>query len=168
MPALIANGLLKHTHTYFNLPSGYYTLSQIFISLAFIVLLRIKTIESIKSFSPGELGKLIGLDRIPEIKTIRKKLGILASQNRSKDWSRRLSKDWMAQESNIRGLLYVDGHVRVYHGKQTKLPRRYVAREKLCLRGMSDYWLNDALGRPFFVPKLNDFNKIVAKSSLMR
>jgi hypothetical protein len=151
LPALIANGLLKHTHTYFHLPSGYYTLSQLFISLAFIVLLRIKTIESIKSYSPGELGKLIGLDRIPEIKTIRKKLGLLASQNRSKDWSRELSKDWMAQESNIRGLLYIDGHVRVYHGNQTKLPRRYVAREKLCLRGMSDYWLNDALGRPFFV-----------------
>lgn len=151
MPALIANGLLKHTHTYFNLPSGYYTLSQIFISLAFIVMLRIKTIESIKSCSPGELGKLIGLDRIPEIKTIRKKLSLLASQNQSKDWSHELSKDWMAQESNISGLLYVDGHVRVYHGNQTKLPRRYVAREKLCLRGMSDYWLNDALGRPFFV-----------------
>jgi hypothetical protein len=151
LPALIANGLLKHTPSYFNLPSGYYTLSQIFISLAFIVLLRIKTIESIKSYSPGELGKLIGLDRIPEIKTIRNKLGILASQNRSKDWSSELSKDWMAQESNISGLLYVDGHVRVYHGKQTKLPQRYVAREKLCLRGMSDYWLNDALGRPFFV-----------------
>jgi hypothetical protein len=151
LPALIANGLLKHTHTYFHLPSGYYTLSQLFISLAFIVLLRIKTIESIKSYSPGELGKLIGLDRIPEIKTIRNKLGILASQNQSKDWSRDLSKDWMAQESNISGLLYIDGHVRVYHGKQTKLPQRYVAREKLCLRGMSDYWLNDALGRPFFV-----------------
>jgi len=151
LPALIANGLLKHTQTYFHLPPGYYTLNQLFISLAFIVLLRLKTIESIKSYSPGELGKLIGLDRIPEIKTIRKKLGILASQNQSKDWSRELSKDWMAQESNISGLLYIDGHVRVYHGKQTKLPQRYVAREKLCLRGMSDYWLNDALGRPFFV-----------------
>jgi hypothetical protein len=151
LPALIANGLLKHTATYFNLPDGYYTLNHLFIGLAFIVLLRIQTIEAIKSYSPGELGKLIGLDRIPEIKTIRSKPGILASKNRSSDWSSELSKYWMRQESNICGLLYVDGHVRVYHGKQSKLPRRNVAREKLCLRGMSDYWLNDALGRPFFV-----------------
>ena len=151
MPALLANGLLKHTHNYFRLPGGFYTLTHLFISLALMVLLRVKSIESIKSYSPGELGKLIGLDRIPEIKTIRNKLGILAEENQSKEWSSKLSRDWMGQENNICGLLYVDGHVRVYHGKQTKLPRRYVAREKLCLRGMSDYWLNDAWGRPFFV-----------------
>jgi len=33
----------------------------------------------------------------------------------------------------------------------TKLPRRYVSRERLCLRGITDYWVNDAIGRPFFV-----------------
>ena len=49
------------------------------------------------------------------------------------------------------GTLYMDGHVRVYHGSQTKLPGRYVSRERLCLRGMSDYWVNDQQGRPFFV-----------------
>jgi prepilin-type processing-associated H-X9-DG protein len=45
------------------------------------------------------------------------------------------------------GYLYVDGHVRVYHGEQGKLSRRYVSRERLCLRGTTDYWVNDALGR---------------------
>lgn len=49
-----------------------------------------------------------------------------------------------------RGTLYVDGHVRLYHGKQTELPRRYVSRQRLCLRGTTDYWANDALGLPFF------------------
>ena len=47
--------------------------------------------------------------------------------------------------------LYIDGHVRVYHGKLTELPRRYVSRQRLCLRGITDYWVNDAIGRPFFV-----------------
>jgi len=37
------------------------------------------------------------------------------------------------------GTLYIDGHVRVYNGHQTKLPRHYVARQKLCLRATSDY-----------------------------
>jgi hypothetical protein len=41
--------------------------------------------------------------------------------------------------------------VRVYNGRLTSLPRRYVSRERLCLRGITDYWVNDAIGRPFFV-----------------
>ena len=32
-----------------------------------------------------------------------------------------------------------------------KLPRRYVSRQRLCLRGISSYWVNDAIGQPFFV-----------------
>jgi hypothetical protein len=51
------------------------------------------------------------------------------------------------------GVLYIDGHVRVYHGDQTKLPRHYVTREKLCLRATTDYWVNAIDGQPFF--KLN-------------
>ena len=37
---------------------------------------------------------------------------------------------------------YCDGHVRVYHGDQTALPRHYVAREKLCLSATTDYRIN--------------------------
>jgi hypothetical protein len=33
----------------------------------------------------------------------------------------------------------------------TELPRRYVARERLCLRGTTDYWINGLGGAPFFV-----------------
>ena len=49
------------------------------------------------------------------------------------------------------GLFYADGHVRVYHGSLTELPRRYVARERLCLRATTDYWVNGLGGAPFFV-----------------
>jgi hypothetical protein len=57
----------------------------------------------------------------------------------------------MQADPDAAGVLYIDGHVRVYHGHLTKLPKRYVSREKLCLRGNTDYWVNDAIGRPFFV-----------------
>jgi hypothetical protein len=56
----------------------------------------------------------------------------------------------MEQSPELVGTLYVDGHVRLYHGGQTQLPRRYVSRQRLCLRGTTDYWVNDALGQPFF------------------
>ena len=47
-------------------------------------------------------------------------------------------------------MFYADGHVRVYHGDLTELPRHYVARERLCLRATSDYWVNAMDGQPFF------------------
>ena len=31
-----------------------------------------------------------------------------------------------------------------------RLPKRYVSRQRLCLRGTTDYWVNDVLGQPFF------------------
>jgi hypothetical protein len=147
----LANGLLDHTKKYFTLPKGYYNLQHIFITLAFAALLRIKNIESLQYHSPGELGKVVGLDRVAEVKTMREKLGILAKQNNARQWNSELSKEWMGSAGVIAGLLYVDGRVRVYHGKKTKLPKRFVTREKLCLRGMSDYWVNDAIGQPYFV-----------------
>lgn len=66
-------------------------------------------------------------------------------------WQRELSAGRMAADPEEAGYLYVDGHVRVYHGDKANLPRRYVSREKLCLRGTTGYWVNDALGLPFFV-----------------
>lgn len=151
LPALISNGLLYKSHTYFQLPDGYYGLNSIFIILAFLVLLRVKSLESVRYLPPGELGKLVGLDRIPEVKTLRSKVDILSNSGNVDIWHDDLSRYWMENSPDLCGYLYVDGHVRVYHGKQTKLPRRYVSRERLCLRGMTDYWVNDALGQPFFV-----------------
>jgi len=61
---------------------------------------------------------------------------------------------WFALEDPAQtGVLYVDGHTRVYHGKQTKLPRHHVARQRLCMRATTDYWVNGFNGLPFF--KLN-------------
>ena len=40
--------------------------------------------------------------------------------------------------------------MRLYHGSLTELPKRYVSRQRLCLRGTTDYWGNDAVGKPFF------------------
>jgi hypothetical protein len=150
LPALLANGLLRHLDEFFQLKKGYYSLTQIFILLAFMALCRIKAVERLRYSPPGELGKLLGLDRIPEVRTLRLKLAELA-QGEVGPWSARLAGDWMAGQPEAAGLLYVDGRVSVYHGSQTKLPRRYVSRERLCLRGLTDYWVNDRLGRPFFV-----------------
>ena len=151
LPALLANGLLRHADQYFHLPKGFYSLIQVLLLLGYMALARIKTIEQLQYHPAGEWGKLVGLDRIPEVRTMREKVKVLAQPREVSEWGRTLTREWMEQEPEAVGFLYVDGHVRVYHGTQTKLPRRYVTRQRLCLRGMTDYWVNDALGRPFFV-----------------
>jgi transposase len=149
LPALAENGLFRHLET---LPvlSGYYMTLHVILLLAYMALCRIKAVEQLQYESPGELGKLMGLDRIPEVRCLRKKLSQLSQNEAPLRWAGVLSQEWMERNPQLAGTLYVDGHVRLYHGKQTQLPRRYVARQRLCLRGTTDYWVNDALGQPFF------------------
>lgn len=151
LPALVTNGLVKNTASYFSLPGGFYGLFQIVLLLGFLALSRVKKLEHLRYEAPGEWGKLLGLDRIPEVKTLREKIKHLGQTGQVEAWQAGLAKDWLAAAPDIAGVLYADGHVRPYYGSQTRLPRRYVARQRLCLRGMTDYWVNDRQGRPFFV-----------------
>ena len=151
LPALLAVGLLHQAHKYFQLPKGYYGLESLFLMLAFLALARLPSLEQLRYCAPGEWGKLLGLDRIPEVRTVRKKLALLSDQQQASSWSAELCAQWMGEGPEQAAVLYVDGHVRVYHGHQTELPRHYVARQKLCLRATTDYWVNAMDGQPFFV-----------------
>jgi transposase/predicted nucleic acid-binding Zn-ribbon protein len=150
LPALVANGLFEHLPKSFPSLKGYYTTLHVITLLAYMALCRIKTVEQLQYRSPGELGKLMGLDRVPEVRCLRHKLSELSQDKAPEAWASVLSRQWLEAAPELAGTLYVDGHVRLYHGKQTELPRRYVSRQRLCLRGTTDYWVNDALGQPFF------------------
>ena len=158
LPALLTEGLLRHTRGFYTLPPGYYPLESIFLYLALLALVRCPSLEQTRYQAPGEWGKLLGLDRLPEVKTLREKIGIFCGQEgRATQWQSRLAQEWMEavgggdpQKEGV-GLFYVDGHVRVYHGSLGPLPRLYVARQKLLLRGTTDYWVNGLGGEPFFV-----------------
>lgn len=151
LPAMLAIGLLRHTGTHFTWPKGYYPMEPIFIILASLALARVQSLEQVRYQSPGEWGKLMGLDRIPEVRTLRQKLALLADDTeRTARWAGDLARDWMAHDVQAAGVLLIDGHTRVYHGSLTKLPRRYITRERLCLRATTDYWVNALDGQPFF------------------
>lgn len=151
LPALLVTGLLELCGRFFKLPKGYYGLDSLLLVLAFTALARIKSIESLRYSAPGEWGKLVGLDRIPEVRTLRSKIKLLTEDDSAQQWSAELCKQWMQAAPEQASILYIDGHVRVYNGEQTKLPRHYVARQKLCLRATTDYWVNAMDGQPFFV-----------------
>jgi hypothetical protein len=151
LPALLLSGLLRHAGKYFRLPAGFYGLKTIFLLLAFMALARLKSIEALRYHAPGEWGKLLGMDRAPEVRTLRIKLKHLANQEQAYLWSAELCKEWMMDTPEEAAVLYVDGHIRVYHGKSKQLPKHYVARERLCLSATADYWVNAMDGKPFFV-----------------
>jgi len=151
LPALCANGLFSGIDRYMKLPAGFYSCLHILLILGFMALARIRRPEGLRHVPPGELGKCIGLDRAPEVRTLREKVALMASTGNPDAWMKELAKAWMEDDPDEAGYLYIDGHVRVYHGEKAKLPKRFVSRQRLCLRGTTDYWINDALGRPFFV-----------------
>lgn len=114
-----------------------------------MALCRIKNIEQLKKHSPGELGKLLGLDRIPEVGYFRKKLHQIIVQAKSDELHTNLFRTWVGILPEM--FFYIDGHIRVYHGEKANLPKRFVSREKLCLSGTTEFWINDQNGLPLMV-----------------
>jgi len=153
LPALLAVGLLRHGPQLYQLPAGFYGLSSVFLLLALLALARLRSLEQLRYVPAGEWGNLLGLDRIPEVRTLRGKLKLLCGEaGRAARWNAALAKEWtgQAEQRQPQGMaFYIDGHVRVYHGELTKLPRHYVARQRFSMRATVDYWINALDGQPF-------------------
>jgi len=148
LPFLLANGLLSYKKYYSQRHSGYYDFDSVILTLAFMYLSRIKSVEQLKHYSPGEMGKLLGLDRIPEARCLRGIIKELSIQERACEWNAYLSEDWIDHEDT--SIYYIDGHVQVYHGHLANLGKKHVSRQKLCLPGMIEFWVNNADGLPYF------------------
>jgi transposase len=112
LPALIGEGLLSSAErVYQPLKAGFYGLHAILLCLVMMALLRIKSIEGLSAHQPGELGILLGLDRVPEVKTLRRKLAELGEQQQAAKLAAALTERWAQGEPDELGLLYIDGHV---------------------------------------------------------
>ena len=151
LPSLLVQGLLK-TRDVYRLPaSHYYGIESVVLTLAFMALARIKNPEQLKQCKPGEIGRAIGLDRVPEVKCLRNKIGLLTRQQQAVRLNNLLIDHWYEGKDEDAGFLYVDGHVRIYYGHKANLPAKYVSRQKLCLSATTEYWVNDARGMPVMV-----------------
>jgi hypothetical protein len=102
-------------------------------------LLRITRLERSDSVPAGELGRCLGLDRIPEVKTLRNRIADFCMATDVEAWASQLSGDWMNADDRLEGVLYIDGHVNLYYGSQVEMPKRYVSRMRLCMSGSTDY-----------------------------
>jgi prepilin-type processing-associated H-X9-DG protein len=151
VPALVASGLFDCAQKiYGSLGPAFFGLRTTLVTLLFMALWRIKRPEGLKEHAPADLGRVLGLDRAPEVKTLRRKLARLAATQRATQFGQALVRQRIAQHGEALGFLYLDGHVRVYHG-QHRLPKAHVARMRLSMPATTDYWVNDTEGDPLFV-----------------
>lgn len=151
LPAMLELGLLEvGEKVYGSLRNGFYGLRSTLLCLGFMALLRIRNPERMQFEAPGELGTLLGLDRAPEVKTIRRKLAELVERGQASRLSAGLAERWVRRSPRALGYLYVDGHVRPYHGETHRLTKTHVARRRLCMAATTDYWINDKDAEPVF------------------
>jgi prepilin-type processing-associated H-X9-DG protein len=151
LPAVVRSGLLDCAReVYGGIGPAFFGLRTTVVTLVLMALLRIRSPENLEERPPVDLGRVIGLDRAPEVKTLRRKLARLAATGGATEFGRALARCRVATHGQALGFLYVDGHVRVYHG-QRDLPKAHVTRMRIALPATTDYWVNDAQGEPLFV-----------------
>ena len=152
LPCLVESGLFRISRKlYEEIGPAFYGLRTTLLTLLLMALLRIKRPEHLKERDPTAFGRLLGLDRAPEVKTLRRRLTRLAAHHRAEQLGAELARVRVDQRGHLMGFLYVDGHVRAYHGDRQLSTNAYVARRHLAMPATTDYWINDRSGDPLLV-----------------
>lgn len=139
--------LQEGRNVYGRLRRGVYGLRAFVLGLFVMALLSVKNSESLKAKDPDALGRLLGLPRIFEVKTLRRKLKEIGARHKAMDWYHAMARRWVGAAADELATLYVDGHTRAYYGKRP-IAKGWCARRRLCQPATTDTWTNDSLGQP--------------------
>lgn len=151
VPLLVRHGLIgAFVKVYGSLHPSFYGLRTIVVALFLGALLRIKRPEHWKEYRPEDLGAILGLDRAPEVKTVRRKFARLAAMGRGKLLMDEVARRRIAEDQDRVAFLYVDGHVREYHGKFPLFEAKKAQRQ-VVTPAATDTWVHDADGEPLLV-----------------
>ncbi|MCY0906705.1 putative transposase [Arthrobacter sp. H14-L1] len=160
LPALEATGLLACAKVTFGaLPAGFYGLETVLLDAVLRALAGEPRAEGATRIEPTALGRVLGLDRAPEVKTIRRKIGFLADTGKAGDLLTALAKHHLhgpngdsagVEGGDLAAVLYVDGHVRAYQGTK-KIGKVHSTRLKFPVPATEETWVSDAHGSPVLV-----------------
>lgn len=151
VPLLVSHGLIgAFVKVYGSLHPSFYGLRTIVVTLFLAALLRIKRAEHFKEYLPQDLGAILGLDRAPEVKTVRRKFTQLAAMGHAKLLMDELARQRIAKDPDRVAFLYLDGHVREYHGKFPLFEAKKAQRQ-VVTPAATDTWVHDANGEPLLV-----------------
>ena len=96
------------------------------------------------------MGRVLGLDRAPEVKTIRRKLAELAAEGKAAGLQMAIAAHHAAARPDELGFLYIDGHMRAYFGTRD-VQQGHVARLKFPGPATEETWVTDQRGDPLLV-----------------
>ncbi|MPY85813.1 MAG: helix-turn-helix domain-containing protein [Actinophytocola sp.] len=155
LPGLEATGLLACARqTYQALPAGFYGLDTVLVEAVLRCLAGEPRAEGATRLDPVALGRVLGLDRAPEVKTIRRRLGQLAQANKAEELVAGMARHRLQRtqqtDPEVAAVLYVDGHVRAYHGTR-KIAKTHSARLRFPAPATVETWVSDAAGDPVLV-----------------
>ena len=151
LPALEMTGLLPVAAEVFPpMRKGFYGLRAVLLMGVFLALLREPRAEAATRIRPADLGRVLGLDRAPEVKTLRRKLSALAGHGKGAVLQAALGRHHATARPDAVGFLYLDGHVRVYTGTR-ELPKTHIARMRIAGPATEETWVTDTDGDPVMV-----------------
>ena len=151
LPALTATGLLDTAHTvYGEFGNGFYSLDTMLCESVFRALLGEARAEGATRIDPPALGRVLGLDRAPEVKTVRRRIRLLAEAGTAGDWIAAMARRHVQASPEQAAVLYVDGHVRAYQGTRA-IAKTHVPRLKFPAPATVETWVCDAAGDPLLV-----------------
>ena len=143
LPPLAQSGLLACARqVYGRLRNGFYGLEVMLVVLVFMALLREARAEGATRIPPDALGRVLGLDRAPEVKTIRRKLAGLAAAGKAADLQLALARHHAAASPDTLGFMYIDGHTRAYFGKRD-IQKMHLARSVVPGPATEETWVTD-------------------------
>ena len=163
LPPLAGTGLLDCARqVYRRLRNGFYGLEVMLIVLVFMALLREARAEGATRIPPDALGRVLGLDRAPEVKTIRRKLAGLAAAGKAADLQLALARHHAAASPDTLGFLYIDGHTRAYFGKRD-IQKMHVTRLKFPGPATEETWVTGSAGDPLLVVMAQPSSSLAAQ-----
>src|SRR5450631_2100555 len=155
IPALEATGLLGCATTVFgSLRNGFYGLDTMLLEGVLRALAGEPRAEGSTRIDPAALGRILGLDRGPEVKTIRRNITDLAATGRADELLAAMAAAHVARldKSNpdLLAVFYVDGHVRAYQ-RGAKVAKTHLSRLKFPAPATVETWVSDASVDPVLV-----------------
>jgi len=133
--------------TYGRLSNGFYGLRSFILTLLACAMLGVKTLDSLQHGTPHHWGRLLGLDRLPETKTVRRKFNEIAQREKAAEFMRQMAKRRIEAAKSLRMVLYFDSHARAYYGKR-RVGKRHMNRFNQSKKAVIDYWAHDGAGAP--------------------
>ena len=153
LPALALTGLLDTAVAVYGAGrkvkgatrAAFYGIRSLLLSICFACLLGEPRAEGMTRLDPVAVGRLLGLDRAPEVRRLRARMAELANEKRSDELVMSLARAHLDARPEAAGLFYLDGHVRAYHGK-ADISKAHLARMRIAMPGEVDTYVCDCFG----------------------